>query len=106
VALLAQISWSLRQFAAATRVFQRSERAGKSVSVRDALVAAGVRTWPDALQKAERHLRQVGRARGSRLYQWLLEADLAIKGTHASPDRARWVLERLILRLARPLATA
>ena len=52
------------------------------------------------LEKAERQLRQLGRARGGQLFQWLLEADLALKGASSSPPRARLVLEELIVRLS------
>ncbi|MBM4000299.1 MAG: DNA polymerase III subunit delta [Planctomycetes bacterium] len=100
IAILAQVSWALRQYAAATRIVQRSERVGRKSSVRDAVVAAGFRTFGDQLAKAESRLRRIGRARGSRIYEWLVEADLGLKGSHSSPEMARWLLERLILRLA------
>jgi DNA polymerase-3 subunit delta len=102
IGLLAQISYTLRQLAAATRIYQRAERAGRRMQLRDALTAAGVRSWPiGTLEKAERHLKQLGRPRATQLYKWLLEADLALKGSHSSPERARWILERLILRIGR-----
>jgi DNA polymerase-3 subunit delta len=56
------------------------------------------------MQNAERQLKQLGRDRAGKLYQWLLEADLAMKGTHSQPDRARFVLEQLILGLSKHLA--
>jgi DNA polymerase III subunit delta len=101
VGLLAQISWSLRQMAAATRFVQEAERRGQRVGLAEALRAAGVGQWQSARENAERRLRRIGRARGSQLYNWLLEADLALKGSHSSPERARWMLEQLVLRLAK-----
>ena len=103
VALFGQFSWSLRRFAAATRLFQRAERQGKQA---EAPRGSGGRRIPrlaqkGTLQRAERQLIQMGRDRAGQLYRWLLEADLALKGSHSSPDRARFVLEQLILRLAK-----
>jgi DNA polymerase III subunit delta len=101
IALLAQMSWSLRQMAAATRIIQRSERQGKRLPLRSALQEAGVGNWQGKLEKGEKNLRQVGRHRGAQLYRWLVEADLSLKGSHSPDKRARWVLERLLLRLAK-----
>lgn len=102
LALFGQISWSLRRFAAAMQIVRRSERAGRRANLADALQAAGFRPWPrEALANAEQQLRQLGRDRAGSLYQWLLEADLALKGSHSSPHRARFVLEQLFLRMAK-----
>jgi DNA polymerase-3 subunit delta len=102
VGLLGQISASLRRLAAATRLVLQGEAAGhppgRRTTLAQALAAAGVR--PFVLQKAERQLRRLGRARGSRIYHWLLEADLDLKGDSAMPPRL--ILERLIIRLAAP----
>ncbi len=97
-----QISWALRQYAAATRIVQRAERAGQRPDIVAALAAASVRDIPRGnLQQAAACLRQIGRRRASRLYRWLLETDLALKGSHSQPHRARFALEHLILKLAR-----
>ena len=102
LALFGSISWSFRRFAAAVRVFQQAESRGRRISLRAALERAGFRKWPqDALETAERQLRQLTRHRASQLYRWLLEADLALKGSHSQPHRARDVLEQLFLRMAR-----
>jgi DNA polymerase-3 subunit delta len=102
IAIFGAISWSLRRFADAARVVQQAEREGRRIDLPGALLEAGFRKWPqNALETAERQLRQIGRERAGRLYRWLLEADLELKGTHSAPDRARFVLERLIVRLAR-----
>jgi DNA polymerase III subunit delta len=100
IALLAQISSSLRRLAAAARIVVEAEGARRATSLRQALQEAGVK--PFLLGKVEPQLRTLGRARASKLYRWLLEADLALKGASSSPARSRLVLERLIVRLAAP----
>ena len=98
IALLAQISASLRKLAATTQQIIVAEGAGRRVAVRDALQHAGVKEF--VLQKSEAQLRRLGRSRGDRLYGRFLEADLGLKGySEASP---RTVLERLIVRLSTP----
>jgi DNA polymerase-3 subunit delta len=96
IAILAQISATLRRFAAATRLVMQAEQSGRRVGLKATLEQAGFKTF--VLQKAELQLRQLGRQRGQQLYGWLLEADLALKGN--SLVEPRLILERLILRLA------
>ncbi len=98
IAILAQISASLRRLAATTQLVIAGENAGRRVSIRDALERAGVKGF--VLQKSEAQLRRLGRHRGDRLYGWLLEADLGLKGGSDLPPRA--VLERLIVRISAP----
>ncbi len=100
IGLLAQVSASLRRLAAATRLILQAEAAGRRIALRQALEEAGIRAF--VLQKAERQLRRLGRQRGGQLYQWLLEADLDLKGDSTIPPRH--ILERLVLRLAAPAA--
>lgn len=103
LALFGGMAWALRRFAAATRIVQRAERQRQKMPLQQALTQAGFRTWPkDALANAERQLKHLGRERGSQLYRWLLEADLALKGSHSTPHRARLVLEQMLLRLCTP----
>jgi DNA polymerase III subunit delta len=102
VGILAQISATLRRFAAATRLVLQAEAAKRRVSLREALEQAGVRSF--VVQKTERQLRRLGRQRGAQLYRWLLQADLDLKGESTMPPRM--VLERLILRLAAEPETA
>ncbi len=107
VALFGQISWSLRRFAAATRIYQEAERARRKISLRDALIQAGIPHWNrEGLERAERQLQQLGRVRAGRIFRWLLETDLALKGSHSQKDRARFALEQLILRMAKGLNSA
>ena len=102
LALVGSLGWSLRRYAAATRIFQQSERAGRKLPLREALAQAGFRDWPiGSLAAAEKRLIQLGRKRGGKLYRWLLELDLALKGSHSQDDRARWALEQLVLRMAK-----
>lgn len=109
-ALFGQIAWSLRRYGVATRIFATAERRGQKIPLRSALEQAGFRAWPQqALANAERQIMQMGRDRAGKMLQWLLDADLAMKGSHSTPDRARFVLEQLFLRMARrtgPAATA
>jgi DNA polymerase-3 subunit delta len=98
IGLLAQISASLRRFAAAARVVQRAGQSRRRVSLRDALQTAGVR--PFALGQAERQLRRLGSKRAGEIYRRLLEADLALKGESSQPARARIVLEQLIITIS------
>lgn len=98
IAILGQISASLRRFAAATQLIYQAEAAGRRISIRDALQQAGVK--PFVLSRAEPQLRRLGRQRGDQLCGWLLAADLDLKGASVLPPRT--VLERLIIRLATP----
>lgn len=99
--LLAQFSWSLRRFATATRIYEAAERRGQRISLEGAVKQAGFR-YGEA-KKAEQQLKRLGRERAAKLFQWLLEADLAMKGSHSA--RGHFVLEHLFLKLAnRPAA--
>jgi DNA polymerase-3 subunit delta len=98
VGVLGQISASLRRLGAATRLILQAEAAGRRLALPSALQQAGVK--PFVLQKVERQLRRLGRHRGAKLYNWLLEADLDLKGESHLPPRL--ILERLIVRIASP----
>ncbi len=103
-ALFGPLSWSLRRFAAATRIYQRAERQGRRVALPKAMEEAGFPAWQrDAMRKAEQQLKQLGRQRAGQMYGWLLELDLALKGTHSSPILARIAIERLLLRMSNQL---
>jgi DNA polymerase-3 subunit delta len=102
LALVGSLAWSLRRYAAATRIFQQAERAGSKISLREALTQSGFRDWPiGSVAEAEKRLIQLGRHRAARIYRWLLELDLALKGSHSQDDRARWALEQLVLQMAK-----
>ena len=55
---------------------------------------------PFKLNAAESQLRQIGRERAAQLYQWLLAADLELKGYNSTKERARRVIETLIVKLS------
>ena len=102
IAILGQIGATLRRFAAATRLIEQAEAAGRRTNLRQALETAGVKPAPFIMNKAESQLKQLGRQRGGQLFGWLLEADLALKGVSSSPAKARIVLEQLLVRLSTP----
>jgi len=97
-AIFPPLSHSLRQLAAAARLVDDAQRAGRRLPLHAALKQAGV--FPFKLANAERQLRQIGRERALCLVDWLLAADLAMKGYNSADARARMELERLLLRLA------
>jgi DNA polymerase III subunit delta len=98
IALLAQISSTLRRMAAATRLVLQAEAKGRRTSLAAALEQLKVNKF--FLDKTESQLKRLGRKRGAQLYRWLLEADLDLKGDSQLPPRL--VLERLLVRLAVP----
>ncbi|HZZ71424.1 MAG TPA: DNA polymerase III subunit delta [Pirellulales bacterium] len=104
VGLLGQISSSLRRYAAAARILQAAEARHSKIPLVSALEQAGFKTWPEARQKAESQMQQLGRARVNKLLRWLLETDLALKG--ASSATPRFVLEQLIARMAKQAGAA
>ncbi len=93
IAIIAQIGSTLRRFAAAARIVEQAESAGRRTTLKHALEAAGFRSFVAA--KAETQLRQLGRQRSVRLYRALVEADLAPQGRQFGADpgahRARTV---------------
>jgi DNA polymerase-3 subunit delta len=103
-ALLPQMASTLRRFAAAVRVFDQAEATGQRPSLRYALEQAGMPVFK--LGDAESQLRQIGRPRARRLYRWLLAADLELKGHNSTKERARRVLETLIVRLSQAASAA
>lgn len=96
--ILPQMSSSLRKFATAVRLIHEADADRRKLPMQAALKAAGFP--PFKLSDAERQLRRIGRERALQLTEWLLAADLAIKGHNSSDPRARIELERLILRIA------
>lgn len=106
-ALFGPVSWSLRRFAAATRVYQRGLRKGRRMPLSEALEKGGFLKWQrKRMQNAEQQLKRLGQERAGRLYRWLLETDLALKGSHSTGDRSRFVLEKLIVRIDKHLSPA
>jgi DNA polymerase III subunit delta len=89
--ILGAFSMQLRRLAQAARLARQGR------SLRAALEQVGVP--PFALQGAEQQLRHLGRRRAARLYDWLLETNVGLKG--GSPLPARTLLERFVVTLAR-----
>jgi DNA polymerase-3 subunit delta len=102
VGLLAMLASKLRPLAAATRAFEDAEAAGRRITPRQAVAESAAKVWPQMLDEAERNMKQLGRERTGQIYRWLLEADLAIKGSKSKGNGPRMVLEELIVRLGRP----
>lgn len=98
IAVLAQISSSLRRLATAVRIIEEDERMGRRPDLNAALTTAGVNRF--FLQKTAAQLKRLGRERGKKLLPWLVELDFQLKGESAMPDR--FLLERFILRLMVP----
>jgi DNA polymerase-3 subunit delta len=99
IALFPQIAWSLRRLAMATAVVEQRERLGLPWQLGEVLSATGCK--PFELADAQKQIRAIGRERGSQLLPWLLEADLRLKGTHSADGRDRFVLEQLVVKLAK-----
>lgn len=91
--VLGAFSYKLRQLGAISRLV----RGGHSEF--EAMRAAGVNFGQDETRRLLQHL---GRARMDRVYDWLLEVDLGMKGGSELPERIQ--LERLVARMARPAA--
>jgi DNA polymerase-3 subunit delta len=100
IALLPQIAWSLRRLGMTTAAIEFRERSGRPWQFEDALAAGGIRRGFE-IQSAKKQLQSIGRERAKQLLPWLLDADLRLKGTHSTEGRDRFLLEQLILKLAR-----
>ena len=91
IAILGAFSWQLRTVAQAARL----TKLGRSAS--HALAELGVR---DFNGKSEQLMRHLGMRRLEKLFDWLLEVDLGLKGGSELPKPVQ--LERLVVRLAQP----
>lgn len=89
--LLGAFSHQLRQLAQAARLCVQ----GTPLTL--ALEQVGVLAFN--IRGCEQLLRHLGRRRAERLYDWLLELDMGLKGGSQLPDRTQ--LERLVVQLAR-----
>ena len=96
IAILAQISSNLRRLASATRLILSAEADGQRISVKEALSQAGVNGY--FLDKTAQQLGKLGRNRGKKLLDWIVELDFDMKGDSTLPKRL--LLERFVLRLA------
>ena len=87
MALWGGMSWHLRRLAQAARLTQE----GKSIT--GAVREVGLYDSTGAIQQ----MKHLGRRRLAKLYDWLVEFDLGVKGDSTLPPRT--LLERLIIRL-------
>ncbi|MFM7150007.1 MAG: DNA polymerase III subunit delta [Gemmataceae bacterium] len=91
--LLGAFSMQMRRLAQASRL------KSQGVSLQESMNRAGIPNFPMARQAAEKQMRHLGMSRLDRLYDWLLEVDLGMKGGSQLPPAT--LLERLVIRLAR-----
>lgn len=92
LAILGAFSYQLRRLATVGRTVTQGQ------SLAAAMGQAGVP--PFAKAGVEQQLRHLGQRRIAKLYDWLVEADLAMKSSGELPREV--VLERLLIRMARP----
>ncbi|MEL6895549.1 MAG: DNA polymerase III subunit delta [Planctomycetota bacterium] len=100
IALLPQMSWAIRRLGVAMSVYNHAARAGRKITLGDALKQSGFRGSAHDMRQAEKQLNQLGRARATRLLPWLLSADLRLKSSHSMPGRDRFVLEEMFVKMA------
>lgn len=105
IGVLNQIAPTLRKLAMATEVILDAERQGRKVSARSALEKVGIGEkvtnpgWRQkVLEKTENQLSQLGKHRGAKLSDWLVQLDFDLKGD--SKSEARLLLEILIVKLS------
>jgi DNA polymerase-3 subunit delta len=90
--VLGAFSWQLRKLAQAGRLVKQGESATQALS--------RVGFAPFALRNAEQQMRHLGMRRLEKLFDWLLEMDLGLKGSNPLPP---WMqMERFVVRLAQP----
>ena len=99
IALLPQLSWSLRRLGMAMAEIEEKEASGRRCSPREGLAASGFKGGPQDLVKAEGHMKQLGRTRVEKMLPWLLETDMRLKGSHSAEGRDRFALEELVLKM-------
>ncbi len=104
LALFGQMAWALRRYGQATEIVYQQMRAGKKPRIGDAVRQAGFNPWGGELDAAEGRLKKMGSQRAGKIFDWLLEADMALKRSHSHEGRGRLVLEKLLVRLADELS--
>jgi DNA polymerase-3 subunit delta len=95
IALLGAMSWQLRRLAQVARLRQQGVPLGAAMS------RAGLPPFKQS--QVEQQLRHLG-GRAFQIFDWLLQADLAMKSSGQVPPRV--VLERLLVQLAEPAKAA
>lgn len=100
IALLPQIAWSLRRLGLAASAHIAAERAGRVQSLNDSITKAGINRASD-VTRAIADMKRMKRDKAGQLLEWLLDADLRLKGTHSADGRDRFLLEQFVMRLAK-----
>jgi DNA polymerase III subunit delta len=96
IQILGAFSWQLRRLAKAGRLVR------DGLSPLQALTEVGVNSY--FMANWQQQLKQLGPRRLEKLYDWLLEVDLGMKGNSTLAPTTQ--LERLIVRLSRPTTKA
>jgi DNA polymerase-3 subunit delta len=91
--LLGAIASKLRSYAQVYRL----TTIGRSLT--QAMDEAGVPSYPIARQSTEQQMRHLGGRRLNRVYDWLLQVNLGMKGGSQLPPRT--LMERLVIQLSR-----
>ncbi len=94
IAILGALSAQLRRIAMTARLHEL----GTPLDL--AMDQGGIAKWPQARDNTRKQMKHLGQGRLDKLYDWLVETDSGMKG--GSPLLPKLVLERLIVRLARP----
>lgn len=94
LAILGALGAQLRRLGVASSL----HKAG--IQLEDAMDRAGIAKWPQARESTRNQMKHLGWNRLDKLLDWLLEVDQGMKGGNPLPES--FLLERLIVRLARP----
>lgn len=91
--ILGALGSSLRRLVHVARYYQLSK------NLDNAMDQVGIPNYPKAREGTRKQLKHLGGARIDKIYDWLIECDLNLKGNSPMPEGL--ILERLILNLAR-----
>ncbi len=94
LAILGPLTAQLRKLAGVERGLKETGSLGPAMD------KAGIPTWPQARQAAERQVKHLGRRRLVELPNMLVDINLGLKGGNPLPNRLQ--VERLVVKLARP----
>lgn len=101
LSVMGQMAWTLRRYALAYDHYNTTRQVTRQRGdIIESLKAAGFRPWQGEIDKAANRVRRLGRRRLDVIHRWLLDVDLALKGTHSREDHGRQLIERLLVQLA------
>lgn len=101
LALYGQLAWSLRRYGRLWEIVSRQIRNRQRADLSVSISQAGFRNWGGEFEVASASVTQLTRSRVKQFYRWLHDTDLALKGTHSEPSRARFALEKLVFKMAK-----